>query len=106
MTKNINNKSNSKLKNNSKKNNIKVVDQKKKLNINIFQDFFNKPSETKYHKIKIKISSKNVKNYYPQKNASKDFEKTENNIYKRIDYEKDHDYFSFNKYLKGKKKSE
>jgi hypothetical protein len=115
LTKNIISKSNSKLKNNSKQNNITIVDKKKKLNINIFQDFFNNNTgEEKYHKIKIKKINKSVKDINPQKNTSnivnkitqsnKDYERTENNLYKRTDYEKDHDYFSFNKYLKGKRK--
>jgi len=116
LTKNVNNKSNSKLKNNSKQNNIKTVDKKKKLNINIFQDFFNNNNtgEAKYQKIKIKKNNKSVKDINPQKNVSnivnritqsnKDYEKTEHTIYKRPEYEKDHDYFSFNKYIKGKRK--
>ena len=115
LAKNINNKSKSKLKNNSKQNILTIEDKKKKPNINIFQDFFNNnTAETKYHKVKIKKMNQSVKDINPQKNTSnivnritqsnKDYEKTENKIYKRTDYEKDHYYFSFNKYLKGKKK--
>jgi hypothetical protein len=115
LVKNINNKSNSKLKNNSKQNNIKSVDKNKKQNMTISQDFFNNnTAEAKSHKIKIKKNNKSTKNINPQKNESNiinkitqsnnDYEITENNLYKRAEYERDHDYFSFNKYIKGKRK--